>query len=391
MAQTVQRINYHTGLFLEQQEFQLEQDYHLLMRRRLNFATGQAGVLYGMGLNYDGTDLVVEPGMAIDEFTAANGERLGREIVLLQRSQPLNLNGFNNGDQVWITIRFHAITTDPKPPTGIDSRLTETPIITTHDADPGVGNLEILLGNIVIGTPSQTEAIQKSVLKLGIGGTITGFGIVPIGSIIAWHKSFPNSPPLPDGWVECNGQVLNDSNSVFDGQTIPNLHGAGHFLRGSSVSGVLQSDALRTHNHGAGSYQAASAGNHTHPANTSVDNDDLGSHAHTASTIIASDGSHTHSITFSDPTGTLNPIATLRVGAGTDDDVFHDTNAAGSHPHTATTTVSPEPLGAHNHLASTTITNAGNHTHSITGTSASSGDPETRPANMSIVWIMRVK
>ena len=31
--------------------------------------------------------------------------------------------------------------------------------------------------------------------------------------------------PLPDGWVSCDGQVLNDPASVLHGQTIPDLNG----------------------------------------------------------------------------------------------------------------------------------------------------------------------
>ena len=51
---------------------------------------------------------------------------------------------------------------------------------------------------------------------------------VPVGGIIGWHKSFANVPALPASgkWVECNGQVLADAGSALNGQTIPNLNGA---------------------------------------------------------------------------------------------------------------------------------------------------------------------
>jgi len=89
-------------------------------------------------------------------------------------------------------------------------------------------------------------------VKLEVNGAISGFGIVPIGSIIAWHKSFTNTPSLPDGWVECNGQVLSDADSVYNGQTIPDLNGDGRFLRGSSTSGTLQADEFKSHTHTVG-------------------------------------------------------------------------------------------------------------------------------------------
>ncbi len=76
-------------------------------------------------------------------------------------------------------------------------------------------------------------------------GALSGFGIVPIGSIIAWHKSLSGVPSLPDGWVECSGGTITDAESPLYGQSIPNLNSAsgyngGRFLRGSATSGEMQ-------------------------------------------------------------------------------------------------------------------------------------------------------
>jgi len=63
--------------------------------------------------------------------------------------------------------------------------------------------------------------------------------IVPIGSIVPWLKSLTGCPALPDGWVECDGSVLSDSDSPFNGQTIPNLNtGTYRMLRGAATSGA---------------------------------------------------------------------------------------------------------------------------------------------------------
>lgn len=64
--------------------------------------------------------------------------------------------------------------------------------------------------------------------------------LTPIGAIVAWHKSLTHTPPLPQGWVECNGQTLNDPESVYHGVAIPNLNGQERFLRGSGTSGIMQ-------------------------------------------------------------------------------------------------------------------------------------------------------
>ncbi len=118
--------------------------------------------------------------------------------------------------------------------------------------------------------------------------------VPPIGSIIAWHKDFANTPSLPYGWVECNGQTLNDPASPYHNQVIPNLNGdpngadspglsekAGMFLRGGTTSGTGQYDAFQGHRHsvdsdGALKYEYAyntydiSLGNYAPPANITV-------------------------------------------------------------------------------------------------------------------------
>jgi len=69
----------------------------------------------------------------------------------------------------------------------------------------------------------------------------------PIGSIMAWLKSFTGTPSLPSNWVECNGQVLDDADSVYNGETIPNLNGDNRFLRGESTSGGIGGSETHTH------------------------------------------------------------------------------------------------------------------------------------------------
>jgi len=89
--------------------------------------------------------------------------------------------------------------------------------------------------------------------SLGLGltpGNTTGVSSgaeLPIGSIIDWHKSFTNTPALPGNWVECNGQVLSDSESVYNGQTIPDLNGNNNFTRGNATSGTTGGAATHTH------------------------------------------------------------------------------------------------------------------------------------------------
>ena len=61
--------------------------------------------------------------------------------------------------------------------------------------------------------------------------------IAPIGSIVAWLKSFTNTPQaLPTGWMEADGSAINDADSVYNGQNAPDLNG-NEFIRGAATSG----------------------------------------------------------------------------------------------------------------------------------------------------------
>ena len=76
----------------------------------------------------------------------------------------------------------------------------------------------------------------------------------PVGAVVAWLKSLSNTPTnLSFGWVECNGQVLNDTNSPYHGVAVPNLNSGqdvyGYHLRGHVASGVRISDQNRSHSH----------------------------------------------------------------------------------------------------------------------------------------------
>jgi microcystin-dependent protein len=89
------------------------------------------------------------------------------------------------------------------------------------------------------------------------GIAITPVVQVPIGGIAAWLKSYVNTPTLPPDWLECNGQIVNDPESVYNGQILPDLNGQNRFLRGSATSGgiggaatvQLSIDQLPAHSH----------------------------------------------------------------------------------------------------------------------------------------------
>jgi len=117
----------------------------------------------------------------------------------------------------------------------------------------------------------RTDEQGITTLSAGTGITITGsgasrtiavqanqqFGVVPIGTIVAWTNHLAGTPALPAGWVRCDGQTLSDAASPLNGRVLPNLNGGGsapngaatrgYFLRGHSSSGLFESDQGNTY------------------------------------------------------------------------------------------------------------------------------------------------
>jgi hypothetical protein len=108
--------------------------------------------------------------------------------------------------------------------------------------------IEAYIATLTDAEKKDWNSIRREKLQKEIYNPVEDF-INPIGSIIAWHKNFSGVPSLPDNYAECNGQVISDSESPLNGETLPDLNGDERFLRGGSLSGTLQADAFQGHRH----------------------------------------------------------------------------------------------------------------------------------------------
>jgi len=199
---------------------------------------------------------------------------------------------------------------------------------------PSLPSSLLLLGALGLGAALPLAHPQQQLTTTQIA-----FENAPVGSILAWHRDLPGTPVLPAGWETCDGQMVTDPASPYFGTLLPDLNGEARYLRGGLLSGVLQDDATAANG-------------------LAATTDVQGSHVH----AMNSSGSHSHT------RGNVGGIGSTRgFAAAGSQSGSTSTSTAGSHTH------SINPAGAHGHTVSVT------------------GDAETRPITMSVVWILRIR
>jgi hypothetical protein len=174
----------------------------------------------------------------------------------------INVNGLNTytgGTIANQTINISAATLS-------SLNVSGTSILTTLSA----GTLSA--GTIYSGSTPLSTIIQTIASEYATGSTSGGTGSdnTPIGTIMSWHKDLANTPALPSGWLECNGQLVTDTESPYYNTYLPNLNGPvsavtwshplnggfatssttwteGYFLRGTTgTTGTIQVDKINT-------------------------------------------------------------------------------------------------------------------------------------------------
>jgi Phage Tail Collar Domain len=217
-----------------------------------------------------------------------------------------------------------------------------------------------------------------------------GLQLVPPGAIMCFA-----TPYAPTGWLQANGAnvgrvayaglfaAIGGTWGVGDGSTtftLPDLRGlfirAWDNSRGVDPSrgfGTVQGSAFASHTH-VGATDAQ--GVHAHSAST----DGQGTHSHGGGT--GSVGDHTHALpnigsvqAGGDNGGANSPVDT---GYGSSRNQ-NPTSAAGGHNHS----IPLDGLHAHN----VAIANAGSHAHNVTV--YATGDVETRPINMALLYCIK--
>jgi hypothetical protein len=127
--ESIQRLNYFTSQFLEENDFQDEQAYHREMRHRHNRSLHTPGVVEGLEVSKVGDrQISISPGMAID--------RDGQEMIFLEDSGAISPSGAialsGAKTDVFVTIQYGESKEVQDTTSGVGNqfrRVEEKPVI----------------------------------------------------------------------------------------------------------------------------------------------------------------------------------------------------------------------------------------------------------------------
>lgn len=174
----------------------------------------------------------------------------------------------------------------------------------------------------------------------------------PLGAIIGWHKTLAGQGDLPRGWIECNGQEI--PYGPLAGKKVPDLNGERRFLRGGAISGIPEADQVV---------------DHSHRHNFSVND-------------------HTHGLS---PGAWSQPLNRVRPGDTTG--VRNYGNPDGGRGNAGQIWPDHEPIYETKGVSKTPLNVAGGILGAVKldDNKVPVGGRETRPTNVSVVWIMRIE
>lgn len=151
--------------------------------------------------------------------------------------------------------------------------------------------------------------------------------------------------------------MISDAASPYNGQSVPNLNGEARFLRGGTTSGTLQAHQFETHGH---AHNIATNGGGGH--DTGGQSADHSHEMYTSANFGLCGGSGIYRITFDGDGSNACRYPTGAQGGG----------SSNNHTHR---------VADHNHIM------AGG----VGAPNAGTTGGETRPVNMTVVWILKIK
>ncbi len=161
MSEEIKRMKYETGLFMTEEEFKVEQEYHMRMRRLHNRHLHTAGIVWGLDVVPDtGTyNVYIQPGMALDVDPT---EEISREIIVNNvTTVDLSSSSYAANASVYLWIQYREEEADASVNAdGQAIHWLENFTVGHGTTRPDNENLLVLLGKIILDSGSKVSSIE---------------------------------------------------------------------------------------------------------------------------------------------------------------------------------------------------------------------------------------
>lgn len=213
MANDVKRMRFFDGLFLKQEEFNLEQDYHIRMGRLHNRHLHKWGIAWGLEVEHGpgNKEVTVKEGMALNKVLEA-GEEVSQEIILT-KDEEVDLSPYNLNDGVYLYISYSKEEADVVEEKGGEEEIHwwEKAVIEHSKTKPANENEKIILAKVVI---KADGTIDANSIKYDEGGkslrTYAGFS----GREIETQKLTLSIEGITANLASIKGKVIDSQNGI---------------------------------------------------------------------------------------------------------------------------------------------------------------------------------
>ncbi len=214
MSEEVKRMNYFDGLFLKEDEFNLEQDYHNRMRRLHNRYLHSWGIVWGLEIEPGPgpKEITVKEGMALNK-ALVSGEEVSQEIILTSDS-PVNLSVYSPTDVVYVYISYSEVLADVVEAKGGAKEIhwSERALIAHSKTKPVKENENLILATVTIKTDGTIDS--GSIKYVDAGGnslrTYAGFS----GEALATKKLTLAIEGVTSNLAYMQGKISNSKNGI---------------------------------------------------------------------------------------------------------------------------------------------------------------------------------
>lgn len=241
MTDEIKRMRYFDGLFLTEEEFNLEQDYHNRLRRLHNRHLHSWGIVWGLDVVVSGSEEVsVEEGMSLNRVLVAD-ESVSQEIILTSKTS-VDLSSYVAGNSVYIYISYSEEEVDIEEEKGGIEKIhwRENAVLGHSETRPSNENEDIILAKVVIPDgPIDANSIIYEEDGISLR-TYAGFS----GKLLETQKLTLGIEGVTSNLASMEGKIIDTENGIQVNS--PRTNFTGDLDVSGTLTGSLADDIIGT-------------------------------------------------------------------------------------------------------------------------------------------------